>query len=184
MTEQQPIQGEQTPTADPQNPPTGATQPGTEQGPIPYQRFKEVNDQLKELKDWKTKQEKEAEKRNQEAKTAEDKRLAEQQEFQTLAEKRKAELDEATTNNTRLQEQLDKQTTVLTALYEGRKALVPEMFQPLLDSMDVVDRLDWLAKNEKQLKPQSNGGIPHTPQPQGRGEITPEERRRKAARII
>lgn len=179
-TQQTPIQGEQ-PT--PQTPPTEAQKPD-EVGPVPYQRFKEVNDQLKELRDWKAKQEKEAEKRNQEAKTAEEKRLAEQQEFQTLAEKRKAELDEATTNNTRLTEQLERQTTVLNALYEGRKALVPEMFQPLLDSMDIVDRLDWLSKNESKLKPQTNGGIPHTPQPQGKGDLTPEERRRKAARVF
>lgn len=61
-----------------------ATSP-TQQEYVDYARFKEVNDALKELREWKA---------NQEAtlKAAADKQLAEQQKWQELAEKREQEL--------------------------------------------------------------------------------------------
>jgi hypothetical protein len=56
------------------------------------------------------------------------------------------------------------------------------MYQPLLESMDLVKRLQWIAENESKLKPASNGsnGIPHTPNPKGTGDLTPDQRRAKA----
>jgi hypothetical protein len=72
----------------------------------------------------------------------------------------------------------------LSALYESRKGLVPEMYQPLLDEMSLIKRLEWIAANESKLKPASNGsnGIPHTPNPKGTGELTPDQRRAMAKR--
>lgn len=166
------------------NPPDVAknteNQPGP--GPIPYERFKEVNDQYKAMKSQLDDLLAEKEKRDKAQKEAEEKRLEAQKEFEQLATERKAQLEDATEKLTSIQGQLNEQTAVLQSLYDSRKSLVPEMFQPLLDGMDLVKRLQWIAENEAKLKPASNGsnGIPNTPMPKGAGEITPEQRRAKA----
>jgi vacuolar-type H+-ATPase subunit I/STV1 len=150
-------------------------------GPIPYDRFKEVNDSLKATKKQLDELLADKEKREKERKEAEDKRLESQKEFETLANERKSKLDDAEKTINTYKAELDAQTAVLSALYESRKGLVPEMYQPLLESMDLVKRLQWIAENESKLKPAStNNGIPHTPNPKGTGEITPEQRRAKA----
>jgi chromosome segregation ATPase len=151
-------------------------------GPIPYDRFKEVNEQLKTAKSQLEELQQEKEKREKAAKEAEEKRLESQQQFEQLANERKAELEKANSEITTYKAELEAQTAVLSALYESRKSLVPEMFRPLLDSMDLVKRLQWIAENESKLKPASNGvhGIPHTPNPKGTGDLTPEQRRARA----
>ena len=152
-------------------------------GPIPYERFKEVNDQYKAMKSQLDELQKEKEKRDKDAKEAEEKRLESQQQFEQLANERKTELEKANSEISTYKAELEAQTAVLSALYESRKALVPEMFQPLLDSMDLVKRLQWIAENETKLKP-ANGvnGIPSTPNPKGQGELTPEQRRERSKR--
>jgi len=68
-------------------------------------------------------------------------------------------------------------------LYEARKTAVPEMFQPLLDKLDLVDRLQWIADNEAKLKPVNGAnGIPSTPTPKGMGELSPDQKRARAKR--
>ena len=121
--------------------------------------------------------------RQKKAKEAEEKRLESQQQFEQLANERKAELETANTNLATVQAQLDRQSAVLDALYESRKTAVPEMYQPLLDKLDLVDRLQWIADNEAKLKP-ANGvtGIPNTPTPKGMGEMTPDQKRARAKR--
>ena len=152
-------------------------------GPIPYERFKEVNDQYKAMKSQLDELQKEKEKRDKDAKEAEEKRLESQQQFEQLANERKTELEKANSEISTYKAELEAQTAVLSALYESRKALVPEMFQPLLDSMDLVKRLEWIAANESKLKP-ANGanGIPPTPNPKGQGELTPDQRRERSKR--
>ncbi len=152
-------------------------------GPIPYERFKEVNDQYKAMKSQLDELQKEKEKRDKDAKEAEEKRLESQQQFEQLANERKTELEKANSEISTYKAELEAQTAVLSALYESRKALVPEMFQPLLDSMDLVKRLEWIAANEFKLKP-ANGanGIPPTPNPKGQGELTPDQRRERSKR--
>ena len=120
--------------------------------------------------------------RQKKSKEADEKRLESQKEFETLANERKTELEKANSEITTYKAELEAQTAVLSALYESRKSLVPEMFRPLLDSMDLVKRLQWIAENESKLKPASNGvhGIPHTPNPKGTGDLTPEQRRARA----
>lgn len=122
------------------------------------------------------------EERAKKQKEADEKRLESQKEFETLANERKAELEKAQGEITTYKAELEAQTAVLSALYESRKSLVPEMFRPLLDSMDLVKRLQWIAENESKLKPASNGvhGIPHTPNPKGTGDLTLEQRRARA----
>lgn len=151
-------------------------------GPIPYDRFKEVNDSLKATKKQLDELLADKEKREKERKEAEDKRLESQKEFETLANERKSKLDDAEKTINTYKAELDAQTAVLSALYESRKGLVPEMYQPLLDEMSLIKRLEWIAANESKLKPASNGsnGIPHTPNPKGTGDLTPDQRRARA----
>ena len=153
-------------------------------GPIPYERFKEVNEQYKQLKSQLDGLLSEKEKREKEQKEADEKRLEAQKEFETLANERKAELEKAAQANGNYKAEIERQTAVLQALYEARKGLVPEMYQPLLDEMDLVKRLQWIADNESKLKPASNGanGIPNTPNPKGQGDLTPDQRRAAAKR--
>lgn len=121
------------------------------------------------------------EERAKKQKEAEEKRLESQKEFETLANERKTELDKANESINTYKAELEAQTAVLSQLYESRKSLVPEMFRPLLEGMDLVKRLQWIAENESKLKPASNGnGIPHTPNPKGTGDLTPEQRRARA----
>lgn len=153
-------------------------------GPIPYERFKEVNDQYKAIKSQLDALQQEKEKRDKEAKEAEEKRLESQKEFETLANERKSELEKANELNSTYKAELEAQTAVLSQLYESRKSLVPEMYQPLLDEMSLIKRLEWIAANESKLKPASNGsnGIPTTPNPKGQGDLTPDQRRAMAKR--
>ena len=150
-------------------------------GPIPYDRFKEVNDSLKATKKQLDELLADKEKREKERKEAEDKRLESQKEFETLANERKSKLDDAEKTINTYKAELEAQTAVLSQLYESRKSLVPEMYQPLLDEMSLIKRLEWIAANESKLKPAStNNGIPHTPNPKGTGDLTPDQRRAKA----
>ena len=152
-------------------------------GPIPYERFKEVNEQLKAVKQQLDEQLADKQKRDKEQKEADEKRLESQQQFEQLATERKQELEKANSTLTDVQGQLERQSAVLNALYESRKTAVPEMYQPLLDKLDLVDRLQWIADNEAKLKP-ANGanGIPATPTPKGMGEMTPDQKRARAKR--
>lgn len=163
--------------------PDAAKNTDNQPGPIPYDRFKEVNDQLKaskqQLDDLLAKEQK----REKERKEAEEKRLESQKEFEQLAAERKQELEQANGTIEDVNGQLERQTAVLQALYESRKTAVPEMYQPLLDKLDLVDRLQWIADNETKLKPVNGAnGIPNTPVPKGMGELTPEQKRAKAKR--
>ena len=179
-TDGKPVEPEQEPKVDQ---PDVAKNTDNQPGPIPYERFKEVNEQLKASKQQLDELLADKQKREKEQKEAEEKRLESQQQFEQLANERKAELETANTNLATVQAQLDRQSAVLDALYESRKTAVPEMYQPLLDKLDLVDRLQWIADNEAKLKP-ANGvtGIPNTPTPKGMGEMTPDQKRARAKR--
>lgn len=180
MSEEQPNTEEQ------QQPDTPTEAKNTEQpGPVPYDRFKQVNSELKALREQQAAYEKEKADRERAEKEAAEKRLAEQQKFEELAAQRQQERDEAQQSAEALKATVDKQTAVLQALYDARKSAVPEMYQPLLDQLDLTDRLQWIAENEEKLTPaKALNGIPATPPAKGRGEISDEERRRRAARTF
>ena len=157
---------------------------GDGKDPVPYDRFQTVNQQKNDALARLEELEKAEAERSKKAKEAEEERLKKQQEFETLAEQYKAERDEKETAVTELQDRIEKYEGVLTSLYEARKTAVPEMYQPLLEKLDLIERLEWIAGNEDKLKT-SNGsnGIPPTPTAKGVGSISDEERRKKAARV-
>ena len=156
--------------------------------PIPYMRFKEVNDELRELREWKLEQEAKEAERLAAEKEAKEKQLEKQQEFEKLANDRKAELVTATEEAASYKETVEAQTAVLEALYESRKSAVPEMFQPLLEAMELTKRLEWIAENEDKLLADESTkglkGIPKTPAASNGAQLKDEEKRRRAARTF
>lgn len=135
----QPPSAPQTPPATPPNPP----------GPVPYDRFKEVNDQLAELR------RKDAE-REAAAKAAHEKQLAEQNKWQELAQQREQELAAERLTNTR-----------------NRIAMAKGIPADLVDLLQGKDEAELTASADRLLayiKPASGPGVPpppRNPQPGG-----------------
>lgn len=142
-----------------------------EPAPVPYQRFKEVIDQLNELKQWRAEQEKAAKAAEKEAEQAEADRLAQQQKFEELAEKRSKKIGELETRiesltgeRTALSERAERAEQALgdylATLTEG----LPAHILSLLEKLDVVEQLEYITANHQELKVRP-GGPPETPKP-------------------
>lgn len=118
--------------------------PAAEPGPIPYSRFKEVNDQLAEMKQWRQQQEAaQAE--------AQRKQLEEQGKWKELAEKHERELLSERLNNQRIK-------------IASAKGLPVE----LADRLQGKDEAELAADADRIiqfLKPASGPGV--TPPPRG-----------------
>jgi hypothetical protein len=125
--------------------PAGAE--NTEKGPIPYERFKAVNDEAAELRKWRKEREaadKAAEKKAADAEAA---RLAEQGKFKELAEaaeKKASDLEPFKTKAERAE-------AALTKLLEEERKGLPKHVTELLDKLDPVDQLEYIAKNREAL---------------------------------
>jgi len=92
--------------------------------------------------------------------TDEEAKLAEQNQFKELAEKRKAELDEAQ----KKADEADRYRSSLETYLKAEREGIPEHILPLLDKMDVVDQLDYIAENRETLKGETKrDGVPATP---------------------
>ena len=130
------------------SPSDGTQNTDTQQpGPVPYDRFKTVNDQLAELKKWKAEQDKAATAAKKAADAAETARLAEQGKFKELA-------DQANAKASELEPFRDK-----AARYEGAlgKLLakerdgLPKHILPLLDKLDPAEQLEYIAEHKAEL---------------------------------
>jgi hypothetical protein len=151
------------PPAPPQPEPPPQAEPPTP-GPVPYERFKEVNDELKTLKGQLT--------RLQNAqKAAEDKRAAEAGEWQKLAEQREAELKTERTTRLRLQ-------------VAGKKGIPADMAERLRG--ETAEEMEADADSLLAfIKPATGPGVP-PPGPRGGqpatldfSKLTPEQIREK-----
>lgn len=129
---------------------------------------RKVDDLLKERLDRAAKTaEQKAQKAREEAQAE---AAAKNGEWQQLAEQRAAKiaeletqaatLDATTTRAQRYEQALAKQVEVL------RKD-VPKHLAPLLDKLDVVEQLEWLAANRDAVAPKQPNGVPATPRAQG-----------------
>jgi hypothetical protein len=147
-------QNDDTTTADPaQEPDPAATPPPQAQNSddsgsqttdkaIPYSRFKEVNDQLKELKEWRAEQE-------AAAAAAETAQLQEQGKLQELADKLKADLEKAKPKV----KTAEKYEQVLTQYLEKERDGLPDHILPILDKLPVDEQLSYIAEHREALKP-------------------------------
>lgn len=165
-------------TTQAQTPDTGS-QPTGEEKAIPYERFKQVNDQLKELREWKTAQEAEAAKRTAEAKTAEEKRLAEQNEYATLAERFKAEAEELKP----YQAEAERYAAALKSILETERKGLQKHILVLLDKMKPDEQLTYIAENKSVLSPAAVPDINGASKGSGRLGMGDTERRLLASEL-
>lgn len=110
---------------------------------------------------------------------AEAKALEEQSKFQELAEKRGTKVAELETSVTTLTAQVESNQSeaqrykaALSGLLEKQRKAVPEHLHTLLDKLDPVEQLEWLAGNTDKLTP--NTGVPGTPK--GNNGMTEEQK--------
>lgn len=105
-------------------------------------------------------------------KDAEQKTLQEQGEYKTLAEQRAAELAAATAKldaAKATEKTLERYQAALKAQLDTVRKDLPTHITALLDKLDPVDQLTWLAENQDALKPADP-----TPQQQQRPRGTPQ----------
>ena len=129
---------------------------------IPIARFNEVNNRLKAMV---AAQEGEA-KAREKAETA---ALVEQNKFQELynAATLQAKVDNEELAQLRASDL--KNTAVLTALWESKATLVPELYRSLVEALPLPDRLDWIARNESHIAKPA-GGTPSNQAGTGNGQ--------------
>lgn len=165
--------------------PTPAGAQNTEPGPVPYARFREVNEELKQLKAWRADWEKAEAKRKADAEAAEAERLKKQGEFEKLAEQAQAKARELEQQVATASERVKTLETALKTYLDQERQGLPAHILALLDALPVEKQLEYIATNRQALKPapaqQSGGGIPPTPAPGSPpGKLSEEERRKRA----
>lgn len=97
-------------------------------------------------------------------------------EWQKLAEQREAELSEkakALEELTSLKERAERYEKTMKAQLEAARKGLPDPITALLDKMDTMDQLEWLAENKSKLNVK---GPPDTPSGSGNGGGTEEEK--------
>lgn len=126
---------------------------------------------------------------------AKEKELADAAEWQTLAEKRQNQLAKLEAKLAELEQQAetaDKYGKALETYVAQLADGLPAPILSLLEGMDQAAKLEWLAANRAQFvtadEPEAETAapkrpLPSTPAPSANStKMTPEERRRKAAR--
>lgn len=133
-----------------------------------------------------------AEKATQKAKeAAEEQALAEQQKWQELAGKHgkraealEADLQARSTEAETLKAKAERYEQALSAQLMALREGLPAHIITLLDRLDPVDQLEYIATNREALvgKQQAGGGgVPASPKPKGEsGEISEDERRKQS----
>lgn len=124
-------------------------------------------------------------KRAAETKAADELRLAEQQKWQELAQKRQDDLTAVKTEADTLKAQSTRLAVALNGYLEKERAGVPEHIAALLDKLDVVDQLSYIASNREAwaANPQRPAGVPPSPKAGTPPTLTEEERRQRSYQI-
>ncbi len=133
----------------------------------------------------------EADKVKAEQDAAEAKRQSEQGEWEALARKQETAATEAKTQVKELSAQLERANGVIAGLVESRKTGLPEAMVKALEGRDLYDQLQLVdafltalpaatTAAPTGVNGQQRQATQPTPQPQGRRELTAEERRAKA----
>ena len=118
--------------------------------------------------------EREKKKAEEAAKKAADEAMAEAAkkngEWEKVAQQREKEAAEALKKLQELeliQEKAERYGQTLSKLLEAQRAGLPEAITKLLDKLDPVDQLDWLAANRETISKTKLDGPPLTPPPDG-----------------
>lgn len=173
----------------PAEPPQGAADQQPQSQPTLTQAEVDriVAERLKRAQDkWKADQEAKA---KADAEAAEAERQKAQGEWEALARKHEAKVTELDGKLQTTAADLEKATALITTMLEGKKEGLPEPITKLLEGRSLFEQLEiadaFLAA--QPAAPAENGqprpSTKPTPAPQGNRELTPEERRQRAARI-
>jgi DNA repair exonuclease SbcCD ATPase subunit len=141
-----------------------------------------VNSERKTLAEKLAEYERKEAERQEAEEEAERQRLEEQGQFKELAEQAQAEAKTLKADFETLSERAKKMEAALQTYLEKEMEGVPEWVTPLLDKLDVTERLAWLAGNREQWA-KRNGGPPPSPGAETKPGIDEEERRQKAYRF-
>jgi len=165
--------------ADPKN--TGDQAPG----PVPYDRFKEVNDRAKAYEKRLGELDQKNADREKAEETARTDALKEQEKFKDLAEEWEGKVLVMEPDFTKVKAELEVANALLQTYADGQMDSVPELFRDVVAGLPLTDRLEWLTANADKLGKKAVSGIPATPGGQGNGdEITKDQRRAKSARTF
>jgi hypothetical protein len=149
----------------------------TEDKTVPYERFKEVNSEAKELRKKLADYEAQQTAAAAQAKADQEKQLADQAQWQTLAEQRAQELANASTERDSLRQQAATYEAALKAVLETQRKDLPPHILTLLDRLNPAEQLEYLAKNQTELTKGTTQ--PGTPNPQRRTNTpTPDPNRK------
>jgi len=129
---------------------------------IPIARFNEVNNRLKAI----VAAQEGAARAREKAETA---ALVQQSAFQELLNVAAAQAKVDNEELVRLRDSDLKYTAVLTALWESKAKLVPELYRSLVEALPLPDRLDWIARNESHIAKPA-GGTPSNQSGTGNGQ--------------
>jgi hypothetical protein len=176
-------EGQELPGAEPKTAEGTDNQPA----PVPYDRFKEVNQRAKLAEERLAKLEQVERERLEQEETDRQKKLKEQQQFQSLAEEWEQKFTTLEPEHKTLKDKYDQAMEVLGGYAKSQMERVPEVFQSVVGTMPVLERLQWLTENAEKLDSVSSPGpkgIPASPKGRTPGDHSEEERRRKAARTF
>lgn len=149
-------------------PETAADDPGGEQKPVSLAELIKTHGLQKDLdgviQERLDRAQRAAEKKQAEAaEQARLKALEEQGEWQKLAEQRAAriaDLEAATKTAQTLEQERDRYKTAVTTLLKTQRTDLPKPILDLLDKLDPVDQLEWIAANRQELAKPSGGTPP------------------------
>jgi hypothetical protein len=186
MTDEEKKKGQDVKEEDKQDP---AAEPKTtdtdgEKGPIPYERFKEVNDRAKTYETRLAELEKLNTERETEAEKARTDRLKEQEKFQELATEWEGKFNELSPQHDAVVAELKVANEIIGKFADAQMEAVPELYRDIVAKLPLTERLAWLTENSEKLGKTSPKGVPATPAGSGAGDISDEERRKKSARTF
>ena len=175
-------------TTEPKDPSAGTknTESGdSSPGPIPYDRFKEVNDRAKVYETRLAELEKLNTDREAAEETKRTERLKEQEKFQELANEWEGKFVELQPQYDAAQKELNTVRAILERYAESQLEQVPELFRDVVSKLPLTNRLEWLTENSDKLGKTSPTGIPSTPVgSKPPGELSDDERRKRSARTF
>lgn len=138
---------------------------------------KRIDDVVKERLEREKKKTEEATRKAREE--AEAKALADQQKWQELAEKhakRVTELEAQAAQLQPMQEQVERYKGALEKQLKSVKAGLPAHLTALLDKLDPVEQMEYIAANADAFK--RPDGVPPSPDPAKAGQLSEEERQK------
>lgn len=119
------------------------------------------------------------EKADQARRQAEEEALTKNNEFQKLAEKRQqtiTELETQVKDLTPIKEQAEKYKSALDKYLTEAKKTLPKLVLPLVENLDIVDALEYITANAKELGV-TIAGIPETPKEKDSKKMTDEQKK-------